>query len=249
MRSAVLAIVIAGLGAPPAEACTCRLPALEVSPKGTGVPLNATVMIWVQERYARDSKPKFALRTGRKQIPFTSKVTGSGKTEVFELVPKAPLVANTTYEVVVEQAGKQTVAQTFTTGTAKATQPPAWKAQGIGRVRYFTPEMSGGGSCMNGTPNLEVYWMSDDPQPAKLRIGVWIGTTIDFSKPPTTYVDGLRIRQVLGDPTYCSSSTLTIPVHEKLQFAAKLFDVAGNASDERTFTVDTTKAVVEREYP
>lgn len=254
---AILAILIAGLEARPAEACTCRSPMVDVSPQGADVPVNATVMIWVPERFSRSGKPKFAIRVfaagrslgdlDRRRVPFTSKVTGSGKTEVFELVPKAPLAPKTTYEVVVEQAGKATVVQTFTTGTATATQAPAWKAQGIGRVRYFQPEMWGGGSCMNGTPNLEVIWMSEDPKPRELRVGIWLGAEIDFSKPPTTYVAGLSTVQVLGDPTYCTSALLTIPNEKKLKFGAKLFDAAGNASDSREYVLDTTKAVPQHE--
>ena len=66
--------------------------------------------------------------------------------------------------------------------------------------------------------------------------------TIDLTKPPTTYVQApKRNFLVLGNPTYCASATLTIPNDPKLKIAAKLFDIAGNASDAREVTVDTTK--------
>lgn len=219
------------------------MPRAQSSPSGIDVPINATVMIWLQQRYARVQDVNVGVRAvGGRFIPVEIKTRTSAETSVIELVPKQPFTAYTKYEVVIEKSGKQDLLESFTTGTAKATAKPAWKAQGIGRIRFVKPAMFGGGSCINGDPHLELVWMAegDTAALARLRVGVWVGTTIDLAKPPTTYVHGLRAVERLGDPSTCVSATLKIPAARALKVVARLFDVAGNASDEREVVVDTT---------
>ncbi len=243
-----IAIAIAKIAARDAEACTCGPALPSISPSGNDVPIDATVMIWVQQRYAKVPALNVGVRPlGGKFLPVDIKTRTSAETSVIELVPKQSLTAYTRYEVVVERNGKQERIESFTTGTAKSTIKPAWKAQGIGRIRFVKPAKFGGGSCLTGDPHLEVVWMAagDRADHAKLRVGVWIGTTIDLAKPPTIYLDGLRAVEKLGRTSSCASSNLRIPTDKALKVAAKLFDVAGNASDEREVVTDTTQPITE----
>ncbi|HYH99713.1 hypothetical protein [Hyalangium sp.] len=121
----------------------------------TDVPLNAHVSLLVIRNPASSFTWVHENSNGSvEDVPFTlSWRPGNGTHENVELVPDAPLAANSQYRIELKQQGGDPITlSSFTTGNSQDGTPPAVPSVTVGKiVPYVPPEEASGAECFVGT--------------------------------------------------------------------------------------------------
>jgi hypothetical protein len=230
-----------------AGACSCSMPRVTISPADADAPINSTVIAWLPAYVGKPGEVTFSLRkkVSGDQVPVDYRPGGAAALAVVEMIPRAKLDPNTTYEVVmVKGQGAPQPVGSFATGKTALTGPPAF--QGIAKANYYkaVPVCC---MCMTDDPYavLELRDKFPDSKVNQMRFAVWMSDAagkIDYTKTPTTYHYGSD-SLYLGHPSTCSSANFTFPKQKALKLGVKLVDLAGNASAASEVTLDTTKPV------
>lgn len=222
-----------------AHACSCAAPRIVVSPEGVDAPVNATIVAWVPT-WRRAKAPDVALSLRKKNgatVEVDSRKLGAADQIVFELTPKAKLAPNTEYEVFAE--GEASPVGSFKTGTQQLATAPNWK--GVASTDYFQ-DKAVCCDCSTSDPYAVVELQEKITDDKLYRVAIWMAGAdgkIDYKKPPTTYARGSTM--YLGHPSTCGTANFVFPKQKALKLGFKLVDLAGNASGQSEFVIDTTK--------
>jgi hypothetical protein len=245
----VLVMVAIALVARPydAEACSCAPPRVRISPSDSDAPLNSTVLVWLPSYIGKANEVTFSLRkkVSGDPVAVDYRPTGAAGLAVVEMIPRAKLDPDTTYEVVmVKGAAAPSPVGAFATGKLPLHGVPQFK--GIARASYYkaVPVCC---MCMTDQPyaQIELKDSIDDDQRANFRLGVWMADAngkIDYTRAPDTWQSG-STHLFLGNPSTCSPANFAFPLRKALKLGIKLVDLAGNASAPSEVTLDTTKPV------
>lgn len=243
MKSLILvAMVVAVIArAEQAHACSCAMPQIELSPRGTDAPINSTIVVWVPSYVSRGGELNLSVRKkAGDTIIVDYKKLGSASVTVVEMVPKAKLTPSTEYEIVRLEGDVPEVVGSFTTGAKELTAAPAWK--GVKSAQYLK-DTAVCCVCNTSDPYAMIELASDDKAATQLRIGIWMAGSdgkIDYKKPPVTY-EQFGQSFSLGHPSTCSPANFLFPKTKALRLGFKLVDLAGNTSTASEYVLDTTK--------
>lgn len=266
MRILLLLLLVLLASPRPAQACECARPAVEVTPRGGGVPTNTRVRLaWPAElklapgrivlrpvQAKKDMKKKDKKDKADKVEVVAVETTvvsySSGDLRVVELSPKQPLAADTRYEVLAaaDEQGKEGVVGTFTTAAAADTTAPTWK--GISKAVYVHAKAVCC-DCSTGSPYavLTIAEAADDTTAVdELRYAVWTADAatgkVDTTQPPAILVRGYGGSLSLGWPSGCTAANYVFPDKPvKLLLAVAAVDAAGNMTAPSEIVVDMTK--------
>jgi len=239
------AIAIAVLArADHAGACSCGRPRIALSPEGNDAPVNSTVVVWVPANEGNLSTLTFSLRhkQGGKVVPVDYRSMGAADIGVVEMIPRARLDADTTYEVaVVRGTDPPSAVGEFTTGRRTLTKAPV--ARKLLKAGYFkaVPVCC---MCQTGDPYAEIeFEEASSREPKTSRVAVWIAGAdgkIDYTKPPVT-IETIESNLWLGHPSSCSPADFVFPRRKALRLGFKFVDLAGHASPAQDIVLDTTR--------
>jgi hypothetical protein len=240
LAALVCAGLLAGVRPTPADACSCRYQPVWTAIEQTA-PINTQVMLWfLHEHY--ETPPSFTLREagGTGAIAVDRYDLKASASTIAKLVPKQPLRAQTAYEVV-NDAGDKVLEFTTTAGTD--TTAPTWKGLQVGR---YVKQPGACCICNTGFPHVrvDVGAFSDDHSKNAVVFAVWTagaGGKIDYSQPPTTYVQPRQTELVLGPQSTCRGSNLDLPVRKKLRIGVRPVDLAGNVGTASEIELDLSK--------
>jgi uncharacterized protein (TIGR03382 family) len=125
------------------------------APEQTDVPLNAHVsMLVIRNQALSFTWVREGANGSVEDVPFTlSWRPGDGMHENAELIPDAPLAANSRYRIELkQQGGEPFTINSFTTGNSQDGTPPAVPSVTVGEiVPYVPPEEASGMECFVGT--------------------------------------------------------------------------------------------------
>jgi len=135
--------------------------------------------------------------------------------------------------------GEDAVVGSFKTGTHQLSTMPQWK--GVASTDYFQ-DKAVCCDCSTSDPYAVVELQDKLTDEKQYRVAIWMGGAdgkIDYKKPPTTYARGSTM--YLGHPSTCGTANFSFPKQKALKLGFKLVDLAGNASGQSEFVIDTTK--------
>lgn len=183
----------------------------------------------------------------------TRVVAPGGWLTTVELVPRAPLMPGTQYEVATIDPSAHPsviVLGTFKTGSAADTTPPRIDAMGTA-VATKQPNASSA-ACQVPGPWVTIDGVrAEDPgrPTAKLVFGVWIADAAgnaDTRKPPTAFVTAKEGVLRVGQTSLCSPHSFPFPAGAAaMGLVIAAIDEAGNTSAPRKVRVDLAGARVQ----
>jgi hypothetical protein len=174
-----------------------------------------------------------------------------GDVDVIELVPQAPLVPATRYEVAIldpSQHPGTLVFGTFRTGAGTDNGPPVVKNGGAATAHRNVQLRT---SCSIPGPWIDVRGVAaEDPGRPKAQIlwGVWTRDAagkFDASRPPATILTPWQDMVTIGRRSGCDPRSFPLPAAGPFTFAVAPLDEAGNAGPLKIHTVDMSAATPE----
>jgi hypothetical protein len=260
MRKLVVIVAAAvAVDGHPADACSCVGPHAFVMGAGRDhklvVPRNGQIRVgWPREGVKIDDTTVTLVSTAKSGPPVALDriVFTTGEIRNVVLVPKSPLLANATYQVVASEAkgGKTQVLETITTTDALDATAPTWKAAPEAKLIHAPAVCC---NCTTGDPFFEMKAgdASDDKTGADdLVWGVWAGSAKFDPKAPMlalreAYKGGLFH---LGRSSMCSPSSFDVPTTGKTsELWIAPIDLAGNIGTPAKVVIDLTKPVTTRD--
>jgi hypothetical protein len=235
-----------------AGACSCLGPQLRLlSPdRLDDAPRNVHV------RLAMPSQPqtggsRVVLRAhgSRAEVATTSRSRQYGMVTHVELVPSAPLAANTQYELAtIDPAAHppETVFGTFRTGSSSDTTAPRLESTGQAAAKV-NPHASGAACGIPGPWVVIEHIRANDPgrDDAQLAMAVWLGDAsgrIDDTLPPTAMEKLAAGGILLGPASLCDPRSFPFPKTRTMWIGLAAIDEAGNRSATRRVRIDLAGA-------
>jgi hypothetical protein len=247
---AALVVAAALAAAPQARACSCGTAGVTfaIAPAG-GAPVARNVRVRVSSRGWYDDDRPAALRldvvlraANGRRVAARARVfrDGSGA-QVRELVPRALLAPDTTYEVAVEvavidRAGRAArtplAAGRFRTGQVVDGGAPRWDGIVAASLEQKqVPEWSG--LCDSARPfGVLRLATPEDPESSSIVFAVWLapsGGAIDYAQPPVIYVAARADAIGIGAPSKCGHGELP-SLEPGTRVGLRAVDQAGNLS-------------------
>jgi hypothetical protein len=258
MWKLLFAVAVLAADGHPADACSCVAPHAFVMGSSRDhnlvVPRNAQIRVgWPRDDVKIDETTVTLVSTAKSGPPVAldRKMFTTGEIRNVVLVPKTPLLANATYQVVASEAkgGKAEVLETITTTDALDAAAPTWKPEAKGTLIHAPAVCC---NCTTGDPFFEIQSgdASDDKTGADSIVwGVWAGSAkFDPKAPMVALREAYKGRFHLGRSSMCSPSGFDVPTTGKTsELWIAPIDLAGNIGTPAKVVIDLTKPVTTRD--